>query len=171
MHVYTRGQWGARASQGPMTEQREPVEAFIHHTDDKNGRYRTLHEQEAKMKAVQAFHMDVRGWSDGGYHYVVFQPQGQGIGARAFALRPTRYVPAAQLGHNTRTLAIAVVGNGETEAMERNTRFVIEQIIGRYPSVRKIGGHRDVVATDCPGDKFYAALDHIARATGRGRVK
>lgn len=171
MHIYTRKEWGAIPARAPMSRQSAPVEAFIHHTADAHGRYRTLAEQKAKCRQIQRFHMDGNGWSDGGYHFLVFQPQGQGIGARAFALRPVEYVPAAQAGHNTRTLAISVVGNGETEEMQRNTRYVIEQIIARYPSVKAVGGHRDVTATSCPGDNFYQAINRIAKASGKRRIK
>lgn len=169
MHTYTRKEWGARAGR-PMSEQAPPVEAFIHHTDDASGRFRTLAEQKAKTRAIQDFHMDGRGWSDIAYHFLVFQPQGQGIGARAFTARLVRFTPAAQLNHNTRTLAIAVVGNGDSEEMQRNTRYVIEQIIARFPSVKAVGGHRDVVATDCPGDKFYGSIERIAHAAGKRKL-
>jgi hypothetical protein len=150
-----------------MTPQDAPIEAFIHYSYDFSvGRFDTLAEQEAKMREIQRYHMDNNGWSDIGYAFVVFQPYGTLRRARAFQGRPTKYVPAAQANHNTRTLPICVVAGPDNE-IKRNTRYVIEQLINRYPSVKVVGGHRDVVATSCPGDKLYAQIPTIARATGR----
>lgn len=166
MHVYTRNEWHARTPRA-MAVQDKPLEAFIHHSDDPHGdAWNTIAEQEAKMRAIQNYHMDdpAHGWSDIAYHYVVFQPNRSHASAHAYEGRKAIFVPAAQLDHNARTLAICVVGDGSREIMQRNTRFVIEQLIQRHPSVHKIGGHRDVVSTTCPGDKFYSAVPRIADA-------
>lgn len=166
MYVYPRSRWKARAPR-PMSPQAKPLEAFIHATDSDNARkVDTFREQSIAMQAMQAFHMGPRGWSDLGYHFVVFQPYGKLERARVFAGRSVLAVPAAQDGHNPRTLAIAVYGDGNRDAMDRSTRYMIEQLIARYPTIKTVGGHRDVTATECPGDKFYASLPRIAKASG-----
>lgn len=164
-HLYTRAEWGARHP-GPTQWQRTPLEAFVHHTDTRfAGRIESLDQMMAHVRAIQNQHMDDNDWSDIGYAFVVFQPGARHDHAIAFKGRALDSRPAAQLGHNDRTLPIAVVGDGNRELMDRNTRFVIESLIRTFgPDVKRIGGHRDVVATNCPGDHFYGAIPQIAAA-------
>ena len=169
--VFERRDWGARSPRA-MTTQSPPKEAFLHHTTDHNAEsINNLEEQKAAMRAVQAFHMDVRGWSDIAYAYIVFQPYDPVEHARIFEGRLTKYVPAAQLGHNTGTLPICVFGNFDHEdSVKKNTRYAIEMLLTKRPektgagSVKTLGGHRDVVGTECPGDTLYAQLDRICDA-------
>lgn len=151
-----------------MARQSAPLEAFLHHTDDKPSVvqiYNTKTEQTAKVHAIDTQHRN-QGWSMGGYHWVVFQQTGTRHFARAFQLRPATFVPAAQLNHNTRTLAIAVVGNGNVNSLFEDTEKVILDILRRYKRIRTLGGHRDVVATNCPGDRIYAEIPSLARRAG-----
>lgn len=169
--LISRGTWGARPPK--KTTPNDPIrEIFIHHTSNKDANKITvLRQMYAAAQGIQNYHMDENGWSDIGYHFLIFQPGGGHDHAHVLQGRLPRYLPAAQLGHNPGTLAIAVYGNGFTDAMQRNTRFMIECLARDYaPGARGIGGHRDVVETDCPGPKFYAALDQIARATGLRRL-
>lgn len=168
--LYTRREWGARDSR-PMDDQ-DPDrcrEAFLHHTTDGAAeRVDTLAEQKAAMRGIQNFHMDVRRWSDGGYHFVVFQPQGRQKRGRAFQLRPVTAVPAAQAGHNTGTIAIAVYGNFQGDdvfkpATKDTIVALLERMNRRHPSLAVLGGHRDVVATTCPGQTLYDAIPSLAR--------
>lgn len=166
LKIYPRSRWNARTPRA-MTPQGPPTEAFIHHSDDVGAsRWDTMAEQCEHMRALQNFHMDGRGWSDIAYAYVVFQPYGKLTRARVFEGRDYRKVPAAQLGHNTGTLPICVVGNFERDGVKRNTRFVIEQLLRKHGSVRVVGGHRDVVGTTCPGDHLYEQIPTIAKAAG-----
>lgn len=166
LKVYSRERWNARAPK-LMTSQAAPTEAFIHHSDDIGAsRWDTFAEQAEHMRGLQNFHMDTRGWSDIAYAYVVFQPYGKLTRARVFEGRDWHKVPAAQLGHNTGTLPICVVGDFERDGVKRNTRYVVEQILRVHPSVKMLGGHRDVTPTTCPGAHLYAAVPVIAGAAG-----
>lgn len=162
LDIVSRTRWGA-AKPKPMTDGNRPTECFIHHSENAHAKtVDTFDEQSAAVRGIQDFHMGPdRGWSDIGYHYVVFQTK-----PRVFQGRSWFYVPAAQQDHNAGTLAICVYGDGRREEIAPHTRFLIEQIIGRHPSILTIGGHRDVVSTVCPGDHFYSAIPRIARACG-----
>lgn len=166
-YLYTRRDWGAHEAE-PMAHQGAPKEAFIHHSENGDAaRINSLDEQKAAVRAIQAFHMGPeRGWSDIAYHYVVFQPMGNIPIARAFAARSVSNVPAAQLNHNTGTLAICVYGDFRTDQVKPNTRFLIEKLLRLHPTIKIVGGHRDVVSTECPGDHLYAAIPRIAKAAG-----
>jgi N-acetylmuramoyl-L-alanine amidase-like protein len=143
-----------------------PAEAFLHHTVDGDAAaLNSEAEQSAHMRAIQRDHFD-RGWSDIGYHFVLFQPFPPLRHARVFEGRDTHKVPAAQAGHNTGTLAIAVVGDFTTDTLQRNTRYAVELVLRMHPALETVGGHRDVTPTACPGDGIYRWLDRIADAAG-----
>jgi hypothetical protein len=129
----------------------------------------TFEEQCAAMRAIQRFHMDTRGWDDIGYNYVAFQPYGNRKYARIFEGRGWDDIPAAQEYHNTDTVACAVMGMFDgLHELKDNTRWAItllykwvdRQVGG---TMRTLGGHRDVVATSCPGDDLYRHIPTIAR--------
>lgn len=164
---YSRTDWGAHPPTATLLTQASPTEVFIHHTENEDAaKINTLAEQKMSMQGIQTFHQHGRGWDDIAYHAIVFQPVESIPLARVFLGRTPLQVPAAQLGHNTGTLAIAVYGDFTKDMVHPNTRFAIELAIARLaPHAKTIGGHRDVVATQCPGDNLYRELDKIAHAT------
>lgn len=157
--MYPRSDWGARAPKTLARDSQPKGELFIHHSDGFGGNIQTRAQQRATMRAIQDFHMDHNGWSDIAYNYVVFQPQGRFRRARVYEARPTWAVPAAQLNHNSGTLAVCVVGNFDQEKVKRGTverlKSVVRHVAHRFP-IHSVRGHRDVVSTDCPGDRLYA---------------
>jgi hypothetical protein len=176
VRLWTRDEWNARPPR-QMAQNSKLREAFLHHTTDQFAEgINSLAEQKAAMKATQDFHMLVRGWSDISYAFVIFQPFGGLENARVFQGRETKYVPAAQLGHNMGTVPICVYGNFERDdGVKPETITAVVQTIrwverNHGGSLNKVGGHRDVVATSCPGNTLYAALPEIARRTGLERV-
>lgn len=167
--LYYRSAWHPRPA-GPTALQHFTVEGFLHHSEDQNGQvFDTLAKQGQKMRDIQAFHMNntdgKHGWSDIGYHYVIFQPNHRHRRAHIFGARAVTATPAAQMSHNSNTLAVCVVGNGDVETLHEHTRTALRFVFHRH-SVKKIGGHRDVTPTDCPGARFYAEIPHQARILG-----
>lgn len=163
--LYTRKDWGARAPRGAMDRHtRKVTEAFIHHTTDRLAEhFTTLADQKAAMRAIQSYHMNANGWKDIGYTYLVFQAYGSIPHARIFAGRDDRCIPAAQLEHNNGTLPVCVVGNfTKDDHVLRNTRHAIAVLLNVYPDLVTLGGHRDVVNTECPGDTLYKQIPTIA---------
>lgn len=169
---YTRDEWNARSwreygSQfGANTH-----ECFIHHGAENDAEaWDHLAEQKAAMRQIQNFHMDTRGWDDIAYHFVVFQPFGNIPIARVYQGRPTNHIPAAQLNHNTNTIAICVAGNFENDdKVFASTRFAICETIRRCKAngvkLNVVGGHKDVVQTSCPGNTLYREIPRIAELT------
>jgi len=169
--LFLREDWGARTPRCTLNEQGwNAHEAFLHHTADSYIGLDSLDEQKARMRSYQRLHMDTNGWCDIGYHFVVFPPfetvAGTDIPARGFQGRERNKVPAAPEGHNRGTLAVAVVGNYQTDFLHRNTIYALEVLLNRYDALRTLGGHRDVVSTNCPGGKLYAEIPHIADICG-----
>lgn len=171
--LYTREEWGARDPEPTNSQDPDRCrEAFLHHTTNPDAESVTsLEEQAAAMRAIQRFHMDTNGWSDIGYHFIVFQPFGRIERGRAFQARAVTSVPAAQGGHNTGTIAIAVYGRFDgSDKLKPETKDTIvallERMNNRHPSLAVLGGHRDVTATTCPGGTLYEAVGGIARRVG-----
>ena len=171
--VRTRQHWHARpwkdyAAQDP------PQVAYVHHGAESDHEARSITtwaKMYDAMRGIQNFHMDGRGWADVAYHYVVFQKHGKFNQPNICVGRPVNHVPAAQLNHNTGTLAICVYGTiDEGDPLENSTSHAIAAIL-RHHGIDRVGGHRDVTETSCPGDMLYHALDGIARHAGIARVR
>ena len=105
-----------------------------------------------------------KGWAGIGYHYVIRK---DGTIERG---RPLAAVGAHAQGHNFDTVGINVTGNFDTErptaeqlaSLERLLVFLC-RIYDIEAGVTTIEGHRDVNATDCPGDNLYRLLPQIRR--------
>lgn len=176
IRVLERADWHARSPRA-VTAQPTPHEAFIHHGAESDHDARAITRQSeilSAMRGIQNFHMDGNGWNDIGYHYVVFQPHGDLKYAHICEGRMVRDLPAAQLGHNTGTLAVCVYGTIDSgDPLNDNTVWAIAQLLKGtrhdktgVTSIRTVGGHRDVTQTSCPGDTLYRALDRIAHDAG-----
>jgi len=107
-----------------------------------------------KAAECKKWHLD-RGWSDVGYHYFVDRDGTITEG------RPIEVTPAAQKGHNTGSVAIALWGGhgGDqddkfeenfTPEQDRALRKLIAQLRMEYPSITKVRGHNEVSAKQCP---------------------
>lgn len=175
--LYDREDWGA-AQPRDMTEQGwDAHEVFLHHTSDTAAGLFSLGEQCARMRYYQRLHMGAEGheaWADIGYHFVAFPPfvtpAGTEVPARLFQGRERHFVPAAQEGHNRGTLAVCVVGNYQKQVVPRNVIYAVEvllkDLMSRGAPLKTLGGHKDVVSTECPGRNLYSEVTRIAAVCG-----
>lgn len=143
----------------------------VHHTADPS-RNKDIVEIAREEVASQ-------GFVTVGYHVVI-----QGDGKVQYG-RPIGKVPAANLGLNTPSYAIALEGNfepgspgycGEKPMPAQLTAIiaVIENAKKKLLHLRYLIGHRDVArivgvasdATACPGKDLYALLPHLRAETG-----
>ncbi|SFR16834.1 N-acetylmuramoyl-L-alanine amidase [Desulfoscipio geothermicus] len=100
---------------------------------------------------IHRWHLD-RGWSGCGYHFIVRK---SGEIQRG---RPERMVGAhAGRQGNWNSIGICVVGNFNIERPTKEQLDSLVWLIGhledKYGQLKVIG-HRDVMATDCPGNLF-----------------
>lgn len=113
------------------------------------------------MRAIQAFHMGPqRGWADFAYNFAVF------MDGRVYRGRGIDYVPAAQEGHNTNTVAIlCVVGDEETPSrlMVRGLIDLKDHLDKRCGRDLSVKPHSSVVATACPGNRIRNIINQINR--------
>jgi hypothetical protein len=164
MRIYSRAEWGARyaAGAGPV---RLPVrELWLHHTVTPA----PAHDIEAERRAMR----QVEGIGQSRF--------GRGI-SYTFAVMPSGRVyegtGAGRLGahtggRNSISHAIVLVGNYDTAVpLESMLRGVADLVrhghrSGWWQQNRLTGGHRDVKATGCPGDRAYALIGRINAMAG-----
>lgn len=138
---------------------------FVHYSDAPGRNLKTKAQQTAAIDAIRTYHVRHNGWSDIGYSFVLAQgwrfPFQR---ARIWNARGRLRVPASQQGANKGNLSVCVLANGD-EQMLRTSEVAIANLARRL-NASAIKGHRDVNATDCPGDRIYASLARIRKHAG-----
>lgn len=170
--MYPRSDWGARPPRQMEVDSVPKRTMVIHHSDFLGAAIQTRAQQREAMRGIQNYHMDHNGWSDIGYDIVVFQPEGPFRISRVYEGRPMWAVPAAQLGHNSGTIPVCVVGNFQIEGVKVRTLVRLEAIarnLVREHGITTVKGHRDFMSTDCPGDHLYPYVKHLQAVVDAAR--
>ena len=164
MKVVSRKQWGARPPKQRTLLAVSAVDALVVHYSASNADEQALHENCAgRVRAIQTYHMDGQDWSDIAYNWLVCKH------GSIFRGRGWPVMPAATYGHNRHTVAICFLGNDTkgradvTKEAERAIREVYAFVKARTPQDIGATGHRDFVATSCPGDELYAFVESLDR--------
>jgi MYXO-CTERM domain-containing protein len=170
--VRSRADWGARAT---LCSDQDPVKTrmAVHHTvspaSSSNG-------YEARLRQIQAFHMDTRGWCDVGYHFFVTTD-----GSR-WEAREAIYLGAHVANNNSNNVGTVFVGcfhpgdatcdspdfqpNVPPEAMILGGGTMLGLLKNEYGipvDDQTVLGHRDHAGaqTSCPGNSLYAELPRL----------
>lgn len=112
-------------------------------------------------RRIQDLHMDVKGYADIGYHYVV---DGHG---RVSEGRTIRARGAHTGGFNTGTIGVVLLGNFE-QAEPTEMQWQAARRLGRYLAdtynLTHLAGHRDFqpAVTVCPGKELARRLPDLA---------
>lgn len=189
--IITRRQWGADESlvRGTPAASSRVKALFLHHTDGSNDYSPAA--AAAQVRAVLAFHTKVRGWNDIGYNFLVDR-FGRIYEGRAGSI-DAPMLGAHTGGFNRDSLGIATMGNFEVARPPAAMVGAVQRLMAweaaryeidprgsttltsagggtsRYPAgrtvrLRTLSGHRDVGATDCPGQYLYSRLPAIRAA-------
>ena len=163
--VVTRSQWGARSRSCGPTHQ--PNRLTIHHTDTPNNDSISM---PARVRQIQNYHINTRGWCDVGYHFLIGQD------ARVYQGRVENVLGAHAAGANTDNVGISFIGTFDDAApspamLDAAARIMksMSRTYGIALNRDRVQGHRQVGTTDtsCPGDALYNGLsDLISRAQG-----
>lgn len=159
-----------------MTDRDLLVEEYVvvHHT--------AATEMNEDIVDISQEEMRDQGFIAVGYHFVIHGDGTVQIG------RPIEKVPAANLGLNTPSVAIAFEGNFQSNDVNYSgeqptdaqfdtfVRIVNTWIKPKCKNIKYLIGHRDVAtlvntpgdATACPGDLLYAHLDSLRSQTQLG---
>ena len=126
----------------------------IHHTGNPT-------DDDLSALEINESHMR-QGWSCIGYHYVIRKD------GTVEAGRPHWTVGAHAYRHNSHTIGIHVCGNFEeaepTDEQIESTAMLLANLCTDYglPIDRDhIVGHRELMATACPGRNLFAQMDTI----------
>ncbi len=163
MNLVTRSQSGLR----PPTYEGNQINArpdgtVIHWEGPGMGDY--SHSQCAgKVRGIQRFHQVTRGWSDIAYNFIVcrhgyvFEGRGlyKGSGANGTSDANRRYYAVC-----------AMMGEGDRITPELMAGLKDAVALCRTRAKATILGHRNIVATTCPGS-LYAKLDELRTVPAR----
>lgn len=118
--------------------------------------------QNFTVEDIRSWHKQ-RGWSDIGYHYVVYRD------GRIMAGRPVGQVGAHVEGHNTGTVGCCYIGGVNADNTKpKDTRtpeqrasmlWLTEQLVKKFP-IKIVSGHNKYAAKACPS--FYVHNDQLS---------
>ena len=123
---------------------------------------------DAGPREVQDLHMDVRGFADVAYHFMIDRD------GTIYEGRPINVRGAHVQGYNTGSVGIVLLGNFNDEypSPEQlvHLRLLVDYLRYRY-DIHYLAGHRDYPGqspdgTECPGDHLYPMLSDLARELG-----
>lgn len=113
---------------------------------------------------IRAWHKE-RGWSDIGYHYVVYRD------GRVMLGRPVGQIGSHVAGHNTGTIGVSYVGgvsadgkaakDTRTPEQIRSLLYLRNALMARHKGVRKLSGHNEYAAKACPS--FSVPSDQLGK--------
>ncbi len=125
----------------------------VHHTGNPK-------DDDLSAEEIHESHLG-QGWSGCGYHYII-RKNGQ-----VEAGRPDWAIGAHAYGENSRSIGVHVCGNFEeaepTQYQIESLAYLIGWLCERYEldPQRDVVGHRDLMATACPGENLYEMMDTI----------
>ena len=176
-HLITRAEWNAKPFQlGSPVPLASPSYDFMtwHHAAGYSAE--TLDEGKAQMRAMQALHQDIRGWSDIGYQFAIDR-SGRLYQGRPFMDNSTSLSQVPVLargahvgGANTGNIGVVIMGcyhppegsycEQEITPAAYNTYVTLFAFLSERYGVSPsfIRGHRDFSSTSCPGDNNYALI-------------
>lgn len=142
MDVISRSQWGARPARNrAIVKWPKGVTLWVHHTAG------PANQTPAQ---IQAYHMDVNGWSDIGYSYLI-DTRGRVYEGRG------RNVQGAHSPGKNHEPSVALIGDyskGDPNLAQHQAVYDLMDLIG----AGRLRGHRDNTATSCPGDAAYRMI-------------
>lgn len=156
----SRSGWGAKPPAGrPTILLASRVDAVVYHYTAAGSDEQADHKNCAgRVRGVQAFHQNTRGWNDIAYNYLVCKHgcifEGRGIENKS----------AATGADNSHTLAVCFLGDdtaGRDDVTAAGRQALVEitrWIRQRRPAATGLKGHRDYMQTSCPGDELYTYI-------------
>jgi hypothetical protein len=163
----TRQEWGARPRRDRTVLPAERVRFLVLHYSAMDADEQARHSRcAARVRGIQNFHMDGRGWSDIAYTWVVCRH------GYVFQGRGWRVRTAATGDANDYTVAACFLGNDSagrddvTNAGRQAFKGVLAFVIRNAPNLEGVRGHRDFMNTPCPGAELYRFANELERRHG-----
>ncbi|KAL8581145.1 hypothetical protein ACOMHN_033593 [Nucella lapillus] len=155
--IVSRSEWKARSPKKVAEKMKQAAKhVLVHHSAGPFAADRASCIQQ--VQSFQKMHMDDNKWDDIGYSFVV------GEDGNAYEGRGWNRVGAHTTGYNAVGIGICVIGNYNIREPNAAALGAVRQLIdygvrqGHISSDYTLRGHRDVGATECPGEKLYAHI-------------
>ncbi|XP_063811603.1 peptidoglycan-recognition protein SC2-like [Pseudophryne corroboree] len=151
--ILTKSQWGGRAATCRTAMATPVTYVIIHHTAGASCSSQST--CITQTKNVQSYHMDSNAWCDIGYSFLV------GGDGSIFEGRGWTSVGAHAPNYNSNSIGINLIGtftsSNPTTAAQNAAKNLIACGVtrGYIKSAYILKGHRNVTATECPGNTFY----------------
>jgi hypothetical protein len=174
--VQPRSAWNARATKCSAKDAGKKRMA-IHHTETPTSSSAGF---GARLRSIQAYHMDTRGWCDVGYHFLITE------NGQIWEGRPLPYIGAHVSNNNTGNIGISWVGcfhPGSCASMSTSDEPPQSMLDAGAALIGKLGkshgiaingtnvkphrGHSGA-STTCPGDNLAARIPDMLAAAGSG---
>lgn len=145
---------------------------IVHHSAGTN----TSNDWAAVVRSIWDFHVNVRGWDDIGYNWLI-DPNGVLYQGRGDDVRGAHFC-----GNNSGTMGVCVMGDFTNITPTDNAKDALGNLLAWKScavdinplgtdfhasselQLMRISGHRDGCSTACPGDAFYPQLPAIRQA-------
>ncbi|XP_045208502.2 peptidoglycan-recognition protein SC2-like [Mercenaria mercenaria] len=156
VNIISRSQWGARPPTHVSYISTPVHEFFIHHTESPSCSSQS--ECSTRVRGIQNYHMDSRGWSDIGYSFLV------GEDGNVYEGRGWSHIGAHTAGYNSKAFAASMIGSYMTHLPNSKALTAVKNLIacgvqlGKIAGDYRLYGHRDAGQTDCPGDALYKEI-------------
>lgn len=161
--------WGQREPKCRTAQKLGPEDTlFVHFSASDGEGIDKAGEPKQAVRNIQNFHMDSRGWCDIAYSYVLVQQRGIFKRPLIFKGRGFGAVPASQEGFNTGNASVCVIADSN-DKIKPSTFWALAYLARRCPA-RFVKGHRDVNATDCPGDRLYELVPKLNQQAKRSKL-
>lgn len=174
--VYPRSKW-SEVPLGDIAQDPIKTHIIIHHTahfvkdadkmltGDVSWRAAVQHARDA-----QSLHMNIRGWKDVGYHYMIDWE------GRILEGRPLDYLGAHVEKHNTGSIGIVLMGDfarqRRTDKQIASLRTLLNWLMARYElTPNAISGHYQMKSTICPGTYLNNVWDEAAEPIDPVQIK
>lgn len=170
--IHSAAAWGARPPSSPsQIMNTRPQYIVVHHTASSNNVGDTQADAYAIARSIQNWHMNGNGWNDSGQQFTISRG-GHILEGRHGSLDRIRtgssFVRGIHAGSPANAESIGIENEGTYTSVEAPQAlydslvtfcaYICSQY-GVAPS--EIYGHRDFMATACPGDLLYARLPQL----------
>ncbi|XP_073948318.1 peptidoglycan-recognition protein LB-like isoform X2 [Choristoneura fumiferana] len=154
---YNKIDWGAQPARGGSELSLPVPYAVIHHSYIPGACF-NFEECQQSMRWMQNFHMDTQGWTDIGYNFAV------GSDGAVYEGRGWHTVGAHAFGYNVQSIGIVLIGDWVSNLPPPKQLQAVQELIavgvklGYISSNYHVIGHRQVAATECPGESLYQEI-------------
>ena len=168
--VISRSQWGAQPPRNGIPSS-NVTHLIVHHEAGSN----SSNDWAARVRAIQNFHRNTRGWSDIGYNFLI-DPNGIIYEGRAGG---DNAIGAHFCSRNRNTMGVCMLGNYSNITPKVATQNSLKRLLAwkankeninpsgisyhySIGSLKNIAGHRDNGGcSSCPGDGGYSILPDL----------